>query len=127
MKINEQPTDPIRSSGCLSIISWNCNSLKGKKEFGKEHALDILLLKETHLRPGITFRITNYTILRNDYVKRNSMYPIRGTAVWVKYNHIFLPAPPPVNPNVVRAIGISIKYPNFNLFSCLFTCWRKRV
>lgn len=85
------------SKECLSVYSWNCNRLQGKflelREFVQEYP-DLILLQVTHLRPGIKFRIPNYTIVRDDHINNNSSRPIRGTAICTKNSLNFYPESP---------------------------------
>lgn len=101
--------------GCLSVISWNCNGLQGKilelREFVQEHAPDLILLQETHLRPGINLRIPNYNIIRDDHINNNSPRPIRGTAICIKNSLNFNPVSlPPLK--IAGATGVTLTFPS---------------
>ena len=81
--------------GCLFLCSWNCNGINSKilelRDFVIEHSPDIILLQETHLRPGKSFKIPNYIIIRNDFIDPNSPRAIRGIAIYIKNNLNYLP------------------------------------
>ncbi|GFU08258.1 probable RNA-directed DNA polymerase from transposon X-element [Trichonephila clavipes] len=79
-----------------------------------------LLIQETHLRPGVSIRVPNYTLYRNDRQTQN--IPSGGTAILVKsslkYHHIPTPTlgaaeativvltPPGENPLLIASIYI---------------------
>lgn len=88
------------SRGYLSAISWSCNGIEGNitelRGFVQEHAPDIMLLQETHLGPGMTFKTPNYFIIRNDHHNNNSPIAIRGMAVCIQNSLSFYTANPPL-------------------------------
>lgn len=91
----------------LSCVSWNCNSILSKilefRGFVNEHKPDIILLQETRLESGNSFKVYGYTVYRND----ND----RGTAILVKnsipHHLILLP-----NLNCINATAISLNIKN---------------
>ncbi|GFW16035.1 hypothetical protein TNCV_2863681 [Trichonephila clavipes] len=54
----------------LRIAAWNANGVRSRiielRDFINKHSLDIILIQETHLRPGVSIRVPNYTLYRND-------------------------------------------------------------
>lgn len=68
----------------LRMAFWNANGLlKNLHElriFANTHALDILLINETHLNPSQTPKLSNYTLYRNDRLHTRG----GGTAIFVK-------------------------------------------
>ncbi|GFU99395.1 putative RNA-directed DNA polymerase from transposon BS [Trichonephila clavipes] len=81
----------------LRIAAWNANGVRSRiielRDFINKHSLDIILIQETHLRPGVSIRVPNYTLYRNDRQTQN--IPSGGTAILVKsslkYHHIPTP------------------------------------
>ncbi|GFV93656.1 hypothetical protein TNCV_1717641 [Trichonephila clavipes] len=70
----------------LRIAAWNANGVRSRiielRDFINKHSLDIILIQETHLRPGVSIRVPNYTLYRNDRQTQN--IPSGGTAILVK-------------------------------------------
>ncbi|GFR13151.1 piggyBac transposable element-derived protein 4 [Trichonephila clavata] len=54
----------------LRITSWNANGVRSRivelHDFIDKHNPDLILLQETHLGPGDTLQVPNYTTYRND-------------------------------------------------------------
>ncbi|GFY09405.1 hypothetical protein TNCV_1942151 [Trichonephila clavipes] len=59
----------------LRIAAWNANGVRSRivelRDFINKHSLDIILLQESHLRPGVSIRVPNYTLYRNDRETQN--------------------------------------------------------
>ena len=95
----------------MFLCSWNYNGIYGKilelKEFIKAHSPDVILLQETHCRPGKSFKITNYVIIKNDFINSSSPRAIRGTAICIKNKLNFIPVSLPAL-NVVDAVRVKI-------------------
>ncbi|GFS50895.1 probable RNA-directed DNA polymerase from transposon X-element [Trichonephila clavipes] len=105
----------------LRIAAWNANGVRSRiielRDFINKHSLDIILIQETHLRPGVSIRVPNY---RNDRQTQN--IPSGGTAILIKsslkYHHIPTPTlgtveativvltPPGENPLLIASIYI---------------------
>ncbi|GFW24624.1 probable RNA-directed DNA polymerase from transposon X-element [Trichonephila clavipes] len=81
----------------LRIAAWNANGVRSRilevRDFINKHSLDILLIQETHLRPGVSIRVPNYTLYRND--RDTQIHPSGGTAILIKSSlkHHHLPTP----------------------------------
>ena len=79
----------------IRLAFFNANGIKRQKllfiQFLKEHNIDIALLSETFLKPNVTFKIRNYTVIRTDRTTGKK----GGTAVIIKsclpYQPINLP------------------------------------
>ncbi|GFT92316.1 hypothetical protein TNCV_1835811 [Trichonephila clavipes] len=71
----------------LRIASWNANGVNPRhlelQDFINKHSLDIILIQETHLRPGVNFKIANFTTYRNDRTPPTTQAS-GGTAILVK-------------------------------------------
>ncbi|GIY04742.1 putative RNA-directed DNA polymerase from transposon X-element [Caerostris extrusa] len=87
----------------LTICTWNANGLLAKidelKHFLETYSPDILLIQETHLRPGTRSpQVANYTFYRTDKIFNDSirrdLYP-GGTAIFIKSHipHHNIPSP----------------------------------
>lgn len=54
----------------IKVVYWNCRNIKSKLEetraFLQSNDVDVLLLGETHLKPGQSLKIPNYCIYRKD-------------------------------------------------------------
>lgn len=74
----------LRKPSHLNLAFWNANGVKNKRyqleEFADEHNLDLVLLSETHLKPGNNLRLPNYDVYRNDRLDRE----LGGTAILIK-------------------------------------------
>ncbi|GFW38917.1 probable RNA-directed DNA polymerase from transposon X-element [Trichonephila clavipes] len=108
----------------LRIAARNANGVRSRiielRDFINKHSLDIILIQETHLRPGVSIRVPNYTLYRNDRQTQN--IPSGGTAILIKssfkYQHIPTPTlgtveativvltPPGENPLLIASIYI---------------------
>ncbi|GFX70641.1 hypothetical protein TNCV_3444741 [Trichonephila clavipes] len=82
----------------LRIASWNANSVKPRQfelqDFINKHSFDITLIQETHLRPGVNFKISNFTTYRNDRTPPTT-HASRRTAILIKSSlkHHHIPTP----------------------------------
>ncbi|GFQ79528.1 hypothetical protein TNCT_33071 [Trichonephila clavata] len=82
----------------LRIASWNANGVSSRKielqDFINKHSLDIILIQETHLRPGVNFKSPNFTTFRNDRTPIPT-HPSSGTAILIKSSlkHHHIPTP----------------------------------
>ncbi|GFW73553.1 hypothetical protein TNCV_4327101 [Trichonephila clavipes] len=108
----------------LRIAAWNANGVRSRivelRDFINKHSLDIILIQETHLRPGVSIRVPNYTLYRNDTQTQN--IPSGDTAILIKsslnLHHILTPTlgtveattvvltPPGENPLLIAYIYI---------------------
>lgn len=59
---------------CLHVMHWNCQGITNFSHscqlnlFLKEHNIDILLLNETFLKSYHNFKLSDYTVYRNDRI-----------------------------------------------------------
>ncbi|GFQ68769.1 hypothetical protein TNCT_160221 [Trichonephila clavata] len=92
----------------LRIASWNDNGVSSCKielqDFINKHSPDIILIQEPHLRPGVNFKIPNFTTFRNDRTPIPT-HPSGGTAILIKsslkHHHIHTPSLGAVEATVV--------------------------
>ncbi|GFU22670.1 putative RNA-directed DNA polymerase from transposon BS [Trichonephila clavipes] len=118
MKIEECPA-------FNDIAAWNANGVRLRivelRDFINKHSLDIILIQETHLRPGVSIRVPNYTLYRND--RQNQNTPSGGTAILIKssLNHHHLPTP---SLGTVEATIVVLTLPGENplLVASISTC-----
>ncbi|GFX98075.1 hypothetical protein TNCV_4907241 [Trichonephila clavipes] len=72
----------------LKIASWNANGVRSRtvelRDFIDKHHPDIILIQETHLGPGDTLHIPNFTTYRNDRPYTPNRSPRGGTAIIIK-------------------------------------------
>ncbi|GFV39237.1 hypothetical protein TNCV_4474631 [Trichonephila clavipes] len=71
----------------LRIAAWNANGVRSRiielRDFINKHSLDIILIQETHLRPGVSIR--EYPTTRSTEILRQTQnIPSGGTAILVK-------------------------------------------
>ncbi|GFW76903.1 putative RNA-directed DNA polymerase from transposon X-element [Trichonephila clavipes] len=98
----------------LRIASWNANGVKSRQmelvNFINKHSLDLILIHKTHLRPGVNFKIPNFTTNRNDRSQPNTQ-AYGGTAILIKssLNHHLIPTP---QLRVVEATSVVLAPPN---------------
>ncbi|GFX02155.1 RNA-directed DNA polymerase from mobile element jockey [Trichonephila clavipes] len=78
--------------------------------FINKHSLDLILIQETHLRPGVNFKIPNFTTYRNDRSQPNTPAS-GGTAILIKSSlkHHLIPTP---QLGVVEATSVVLPPPN---------------
>ncbi|GFQ86311.1 putative RNA-directed DNA polymerase from transposon X-element [Trichonephila clavata] len=80
------------------IASWNAKGVSSRKiepqDFINKHSLDIILIQQTHLRPGVNFKIPNFTTFRNGRIPIPT-HPSGGTAILIKSSlkHHHIPTP----------------------------------
>jgi hypothetical protein len=71
----------------LKIVHWNSDGITRKinelRAFSSKYKIDILLLSETHLKPGIKLHIPNYHTYRSDLQPIRGSHAHGGTAVLV--------------------------------------------
>ncbi|GFY57198.1 RNA-directed DNA polymerase from mobile element jockey [Trichonephila inaurata madagascariensis] len=109
------------------LASWNANGVKSHivelRDFIDKHHPDIILIQESHLGPGDTFQIPNYTTYRSDRPHAPNQNPRGGTVILLKsflpHHHTLIPPmgtveatsvtlpPPRTNPLVVTSLYIS--------------------
>ncbi|GFW58600.1 hypothetical protein TNCV_1579321 [Trichonephila clavipes] len=124
----------------LRIAAWNANGVRSRivelRDFINKHSIDIILLQETLLKPGVSIRVPNYTLYRNDRETQN--FPSGGTAILIKsslkHHHLPTPSlgtvettivvltPPGENPLLVASIYIPHPPPHSPR---AYTTWRK--
>ncbi|GFT92359.1 probable RNA-directed DNA polymerase from transposon X-element [Trichonephila clavipes] len=72
----------------LRIASWNANGVRSRtvelRDFIDKHHPDIILIQETHLGPGDTLQIPNFTTYRDDRPYASNRSPRGGTAIILK-------------------------------------------
>ncbi|GFT91425.1 putative RNA-directed DNA polymerase from transposon BS [Trichonephila clavipes] len=91
-------------------MPWNANGVRSHvvelREFVDKHHPDLILIQETHLRPGPNFNIPNYTTHRNDRINQNSQHTVGGTAILIKSSltHHYIPTP---SHGVIEATSIA--------------------
>ncbi|GFS42582.1 putative RNA-directed DNA polymerase from transposon X-element [Trichonephila inaurata madagascariensis] len=84
----------------LRIASWNANGVRSRtvemRDFIDKHRPDIFLIQETHLGPGDSLQIPNFTTYRNDRPHTPNCSPRGGTAILLKSSlpHHHTPTPP---------------------------------
>ncbi|GFW28579.1 probable RNA-directed DNA polymerase from transposon X-element [Trichonephila clavipes] len=98
----------------LRITSWNANGVKSRivelRDFIDKHSPDIVLIQETHLGPGDTLHIPNFTTYRNDRPTPPNQYRRGGTALLLKSSlpHYHTPTPPT---GTVEATSVTLTPP----------------
>ncbi|GFT03007.1 probable RNA-directed DNA polymerase from transposon X-element [Trichonephila clavipes] len=101
----------------LRIASWNANGVKSRtielRDFIDKHHPELILIQETHLGPGDTLNIPNFTTYRNDRPYATNKSPRGGTAIILKssLSHHHTPTPPLVT---VEATSVTLTPPNGN-------------
>jgi hypothetical protein len=89
--------------GKLRLVTWNANGLPDKKleltQLLQELDVDVALIQETHLRPGLAVNIPNYQVYRSDRPDGRG----GGTAVYIhrRLPHRLLPT------NVPRGLEVT--------------------
>ncbi|GFU03089.1 probable RNA-directed DNA polymerase from transposon X-element [Trichonephila clavipes] len=83
------------------------------RDFIDKHHPDIVLIQETHLGPGDTFHIPNFTTYRNDRPYAPNRSPRGGTAIILKssLSHHHTPTPPL---GTIEATSVTLTPPNGN-------------
>jgi hypothetical protein len=80
----------------LRLVFWNANGLQNKRHdlelFARHHALDVILVNETHLRAGYRANIPGYVLHRDDRTDRKG----GGTAIYIKSGLRHYKEPTPV-------------------------------
>ncbi|GFU86255.1 probable RNA-directed DNA polymerase from transposon X-element [Trichonephila clavipes] len=111
------PNQPqIMDQSCfgLRITSWNANGVKLRivelRDFIDKHSPDIVLIQETHLGPGDTLHIPNFTTYRNDRPATTKQNRSGGTAILLKSSlpHYHTPTPPT---GTVEATSVTLTPP----------------
>ncbi|GFV11014.1 probable RNA-directed DNA polymerase from transposon X-element [Trichonephila clavipes] len=98
----------------LRIASWNANGVSSRKleliNLINKHSLDLILIQETHLRPGVNFKIPNFTTYRNDRSQPHT-HASGDTAILIKSSlkHHLIPTP---QLGVVEATSVVLTPPN---------------
>ncbi|GFV75972.1 probable RNA-directed DNA polymerase from transposon X-element [Trichonephila clavipes] len=101
----------------LRIASWNANGVRSRtvelRDFIDKHHPDIILIQETHLGPGDTLNIPNFTTYRNDRPYTTNKNPGGGTAIILKssLSHHCTPTPPL---GTAEATSVTLTPPNGN-------------
>ncbi|GFX75377.1 probable RNA-directed DNA polymerase from transposon X-element [Trichonephila clavipes] len=101
----------------LRIASWNANGVRSRtvelRDFIDKHHPDIILIQETHLGPGDTLNIPNFTTYRNDRPYTTNRCPRGGTAIVLKssLSHHHTPTPPL---GTAEATSVTLTPPNGN-------------
>ncbi|GIX72889.1 RNA-directed DNA polymerase from mobile element jockey [Caerostris extrusa] len=105
------------------LWSWNANGLLNKisvlQVFADQHSPDVILVQETHIRPGTNPpNLPNYIFYRNDFIlsdnRRRYSYP-GGTGIFIKRHipHQHIPTPPLAT---IQATIIQVNFPNPTAF-----------
>lgn len=95
-KMDIRPTNGRVKPRSLRVGSFNANGLRKQRDevftFLCDHQLDVLLVQETFLKPGIKDpRIANYNIVRNDRLPS----ALGGTLIYYKKSLYCSPMDPP--------------------------------
>ncbi|GFV63266.1 probable RNA-directed DNA polymerase from transposon BS [Trichonephila clavipes] len=75
------------------LASWNANGIKSRivevRDFIDKHHPDVFLIQESHLGPGDTIHIPNYTVYRNDRPRTTSNLSRGGTHIHTDVEALF--------------------------------------
>ena len=84
--------DRTRSRTSFRLAFWNAEGISGRENelhhFAREHALDLILVSETHLKPDHRSRLQGYHCLRTDRPGRRRG---GGTAIYVRRSVVHRP------------------------------------
>ncbi|GFV70024.1 putative RNA-directed DNA polymerase from transposon X-element [Trichonephila clavipes] len=109
-------TFPAHVSTSLKIGFWNANSLRKKihevRDFVSEQNLDMFLVQETWLEPGIDPQIANYRLTKDDRIEFPHTATRGGTAIYCKNEIVHHRVPLP-NLQGMDATAVQIKINNF--------------
>lgn len=100
----------------LTLLNWNANGLREKRStfisFMARHNIDIACVTETHLVEGENFKISGYSMYRED---RQGPIGSGGVAIFVKrsinHHHTYLP-----QFTTLEAVGVKIFLQNNTYF-----------
>ena len=100
----------------LTLLNWNANGLKEKRStfisFMARHNIDVACVSETHLAPAENFKISGYSVYRED---RLDPIASGGVAIFVRrtldHHHILLPAL-----TTLESVGVKINLVNGSSF-----------
>lgn len=113
---------PHNAAPNLSILSWNCQSIRNKATELQHHLhtsnIDIAVLCETWLTLNHQLKLQDYTIHRRD--RANGEHGGVAVAIKSSIKHSLLLFP---NTQVIEAIGIKVMTPNnhdIDIVSCYF-------
>ncbi|GFW69116.1 probable RNA-directed DNA polymerase from transposon X-element [Trichonephila clavipes] len=109
-------TFPAHVSTSLKIGFWNASSLRNKihevRDFVSEQNLDMFLVQETWLEPGIDPQIANYRLTKDDRIEFPHTVTRGGTAIYCKNEIVHHRVPLP-NLQGMDATAVQIKINNF--------------
>ncbi|GFW59841.1 probable RNA-directed DNA polymerase from transposon X-element [Trichonephila clavipes] len=116
-------TFPAHVGNFLKIGFWNANSLRNKihevRDFVHEQNLDLFLVQETWLEPGIDPQITNYRLFKDDKIDIAHTQTRGSTAIYCKSQIVHNRVPlPELQGMDATAVQIKIKnFPPLNIVS----------
>ncbi|GFU96930.1 nucleic-acid-binding protein from transposon X-element [Trichonephila clavipes] len=123
-------TFPAHVSTSLKIGFWNANSLRNKihevRDFVSEQNLDMFLVQETWLEPGIDPQIANYRLTKDDRIEIPHTVMRGGTAIYCKNEIVHYRVPLP-NLQGMDATAVQIKINNFPPINIVSAYVRRRV
>ncbi|GFY27887.1 hypothetical protein TNCV_243521 [Trichonephila clavipes] len=87
----------LRHFGLL-IASWNANGVQPRqlelRDFINKHSLYIILILETHLRPGVNFKIPNFTTYKNNRTQPTTQASsVAAILIKPSIMHHYIPTP----------------------------------
>ena len=95
----------------VNILLWNACAVKAKalelQDLAISEETDMIVITETHLKPGINFSIPGFTIVRLDRTPANG----GGVAIAIK-QPIKFSVQPHYKTSVIEAIGVEVSTPN---------------
>ncbi|GFT18721.1 nucleic-acid-binding protein from transposon X-element [Trichonephila clavipes] len=123
-------TFPAHVSTSLKIGFWNASSLTNKihevRDFVSEQNLDMFLVQETWLEPGIDPQIANYRLTKDDRIEFPHTVTRGGTAICCKNEIVHHRVPLP-NLQGMDATAVQIKINNFPPINIVSAYVRRRV
>ncbi|GFT50336.1 putative RNA-directed DNA polymerase from transposon X-element [Trichonephila clavipes] len=123
-------TFPAHLSTSLKIGFWNASSLRNKihevRDFVSEQNLDMFLVQETWLEPGIDPQIANYRLTKDDRIEFPHTVTRGGTAIYCKNEIVHHRVPLP-NLQGMDATAVQIKINNFPPINVVSAYVRRRV
>ncbi|GFT59823.1 nucleic-acid-binding protein from transposon X-element [Trichonephila clavipes] len=123
-------TFPAHVSTSLKIGFWNASSLRSKihevRDFVSEQNLDMFLVQETWLEPGIDPQIANYRLTKDDRIEFPHTVTRGGTAIYCKNEIVHHRVPLP-NLQGMDATAVQIKINNFPPINVVSAYVRRRA
>ena len=95
---------------CINIANWNACSLKSKAiefaDFLNERTIDVAIITETHLKPGVNIYLPDFRVVRLDRTHSAG----GGVAIALRKN-ICCKLLPSFNLKVIEAVGVEVSTP----------------